>query len=547
MADDFTDRLGDLLLGSYDCVDRIVLNAYNTVCYSAGGFRHWWRQLYGCDADLDNTHLIRLAGRFSRRLRAYASAHHIPVVDCRRGERKHEIAEAYLADHPLTRGLFLILVARAVAPIWDVERSTTGTIRNLSSKKPYVNHYSFHIVDPDWGHITIKMAGHPPFGAQIILNGHEYVACQASRAAVEFAKEGNCFTYITDAAGLARVADTLSESGTIGRLTQVCERWIYSTCLCFALDREEQRGSGFRYQYSVYQLEYSRNLLFRVGGQMEQLFQRLIDRTRVRLTVPWLRTLFGAKARPRRNHHHRRPRLEVVVETLQYGVTVFKINFSKLTLKGYTKGERVLRFEAIVHNTRDLGCGRVVANFPRIVTRLAGILQRFLSTLHCIDCAFLPDGTLDELPLASRVGRCHVGGVDPNKPRMRQAMAAVLALAPSPGGFTVGQFAAHVRSLSRQTSGEYGTARAAYDLKKLRGKDLVHKVGFSRRYQASSAALRTMAALLVLRDHVITPILSGVRSPRRGRKPAAWSAIDADYERLRLDMQQLFAHVGIAA
>ena len=49
------------------------------------------------------------------------------------------------------------------------------------------------------------MAGHPPFGAQIILNGHEYVACQASRAHLDFVKEGNCFTQIADAADLARM------------------------------------------------------------------------------------------------------------------------------------------------------------------------------------------------------------------------------------------------------------------------------------------------------------------------------------------------------
>jgi hypothetical protein len=28
VADDFSERYGDLLTGSYDCVDRIVLNAY---------------------------------------------------------------------------------------------------------------------------------------------------------------------------------------------------------------------------------------------------------------------------------------------------------------------------------------------------------------------------------------------------------------------------------------------------------------------------------------------------------------------------------------
>jgi len=149
---------------------------------------------------------------------------------------------------------------------------------------PYVNHYSFHILDPDWGHLTIKISGHPPFPAQVILNGHEYVACQARKAGITFTKEGNCFTTISDAAGLAKIADTLSEPRAIGRLSQVCERWIYD-CVCFALDFDEQKRSGFRYQYSNYQIEYSRNLVFEVGGHMDQVFQALIDRSRAPLDL----------------------------------------------------------------------------------------------------------------------------------------------------------------------------------------------------------------------------------------------------------------------
>jgi len=41
------------------------------------------------------------------------------------------------------------------------------------------------------------MSGHPPFGAQIILNGHEYVAAAARAAGIGFTKEGNCFTRST--------------------------------------------------------------------------------------------------------------------------------------------------------------------------------------------------------------------------------------------------------------------------------------------------------------------------------------------------------------
>ena len=117
----------------------------------------------GSDAELDTAHLMRLAGRFSRRVRAYADANGIPVIDCKTGERKHELAEEYLREHPGVRGVFLILVARAVAPVWEVERTLNGTLRNLAKKKAFVNHYSFHIMDPEWGHLTIKLSGHPPF------------------------------------------------------------------------------------------------------------------------------------------------------------------------------------------------------------------------------------------------------------------------------------------------------------------------------------------------------------------------------------------------
>ncbi len=109
---------------------------------------------------------------------------------------------------------------------------------------------------------------------QVILNGHEYVACRADKAGIRFTKEGNCFTHISDAAGLAKIADTLSQAGAIGRLNQVCERWIYSTCLCFALDLEEQERSKFQYQYSNYQIEYSPTWFSKSADTWSKCFRR---------------------------------------------------------------------------------------------------------------------------------------------------------------------------------------------------------------------------------------------------------------------------------
>ena len=89
-TDELSTHYADLLDGSYNCVDRIVLNAYCTLCYSAGGFRTWWRRLHdGSDDELDDNHLMRMAGRFSRRVYGYAKAHGIPVLQCNTEQRKH--------------------------------------------------------------------------------------------------------------------------------------------------------------------------------------------------------------------------------------------------------------------------------------------------------------------------------------------------------------------------------------------------------------------------------------------------------------------------
>ena len=438
----FSERCRDLLTGSYDCVDRIVLNAYFSMAHSPGGFRVWWRRWHGdSDEQLDNAHLMRLAGRFARRVRASAQAHGIPVIDCKAEERKHQIAEQYRAEHPVGTGVFLILVARAPATVWKVSRSGAGVLHHMQKTRQFVNHYSFHIIDPTWGHVTIKISGHPPFGAQVILNGHEYVACAGQKAGLGFAKEGNCFTRVSEPERLAQIADTLSGSGTIGRLRQVIDRWIYTACLCFGLGLDEQKQSGFVYDYSIYQVEYSRNLLFASGAVMDRLFNTLVDRTRSRLDVPKVRTLFGSKGRPHRKPGFElSPRQAVVIEKPQWNLTIFKVRFGLLTLKGYTKGERVLRFEAIVHNTRQLGCGRTLERFAHHPADRDGRPVHHHARLRR---ARLPARRHPRPATRPLPGRRNPGRRDQHEHTpVRAALAAALALAIAPQGFTAAQFTA---------------------------------------------------------------------------------------------------------
>lgn len=544
-VDEFSEYYTVFLNGTYDCVDRIVINARYPLLHNPGGFRLWWRLHTGSDAKLDNTHLMRMAGHFSRRIRAWAKSNEIPVIDCRSGFRKHEFAEEHIPQDSDFTGVFLILVAKSMAPIWHVKQFKGGI--HLEKKLAYINHYSFHIVDRDWGHVTIKISSHPPFGAMVILNGHEWVERQARKQGFEVIKEGNCFTTSSNIAAVDRIADTLNALHSIGRLSAVCDRWIYSACLCFALDLADQDRTGFRYQYSICQIEYSRNLLFKRGRDLDQVYQRVIDLTRGSLDARIVKTLFGWKHRPcfRKKGKRDSSQLKVTVEKPTYNLTVFRVCFGKLTLKMYDKGERVLRIEAVAHNTKDLRCGKVIAKFPIMVSSLRNSAIRFLNVLRYAHISFLDQGALDELPQPTCRGKQRVAGVDINKPRMRAVIEALMSLAPKPGGFSVSHLAAKVREITGWTN--YGTRQAAYDLKKIRGKAFVEQGNTSRRYLVSLQRFQTVWALLTLREKVLKPVLASTGNCREGATPKEPSTLDTHYENLRNELRRIFVTLGIAA
>lgn|GEM_PF-6173697 len=96
----------------------------------------------------------------------------------------------------------------------------------------------------EWGHITIKVFVHPHFGTRVVLNGHEYVASQEDKQGLVFTKDGNCFTQVQDVAGLAMAADTSSDPRTIGRLSQLCDRWIYARAASKIITRRTSSLAG---------------------------------------------------------------------------------------------------------------------------------------------------------------------------------------------------------------------------------------------------------------------------------------------------------------
>ena len=93
----------------------------------------------------------------------------------------------------------------------------------------------------------------------------------------------------------------------------------------------------------------------------------------------------------------------------------------------------------------------------------------------------------------------------------------------------------------------YTPRMSAYDLKKLRGKNLVEKThAKSRRYQSSPDGLRTMSGLVVLRQKVIEPLLKYLGRCKGGNLPKQTAKIDQYFRDIQHTMSDIFKEFHFA-
>jgi hypothetical protein len=480
----------------YRCFDRILLNGLIQPFQQEPrvvGFFGSYRDLYPVSRDV----LRDIATQFQNWTVNRSKKWGAPILDAPDGRRDEFVQPYFKAAKP--DQVVCILKAREPPRILTAIGTKKENRWHLELKQRWVVQYNFYINDAEWGRIFVRICPYLPFSARVCLNQHHWIANRLLQRGVRFQQSTNAFTSCADPAVLQEIAD-------------------------------------------------SRNLVFEIGHKMDQVFQALIDRSRSRLDLKTIKTILGYQRRPRyRKRKNWVTEWDVTVERPAYDLTIFKLHCGKLTLKIYTKGERVLRLEAVLHNTEELQCGRSRDRFPRLVTELKGILERFMNALSLIDQCFISDETLEQLPKPSLVGKAKVGGIDFNKERMRCAGQAVLALAASSGTFTASRLSNQVCSATGQTFSQYGPRHAAYDLKKLRAKNMIQRVGRSRRYEATPSGLKAIAALVTLRYHIIKPLLASMmnRTPSRGAQNP--TPLDHCYASLRTHMQDLLLQLGVAA
>jgi hypothetical protein len=143
--------------------------------------------------------------------------------------------------------------------------------RILSRQRSRYTHYYFYIRDPVLGPIALCVGSFLPFSITCYLNGHHFIEQQLRRAGMEFRKDDNAFLLVADPKALQAAADALSARIIRPRLD------YWSLVVGPKFSKKDRQAINLGQHYSLQQVEYCRNLIFRRNFPIHKLFERSCD------------------------------------------------------------------------------------------------------------------------------------------------------------------------------------------------------------------------------------------------------------------------------
>jgi hypothetical protein len=216
-------------------------------------------------------------------------------------------------------------------------------------------HYYFYIRDEVLGPIILCVGSFLPFQTRYWINGHSFIAVELQRQGIAFHKNDNAFLWVADPKALQDAADRLSPEIIRPRL----DYWTWRLGPKFS--KKDRTAIHLHRQYSMNQVEYARNFVFRRNFPIYQLFERAAELGVFSLTADKITHIFGV-----RKHQRLRGKLHSMLEKIDHGHHVLRIYCKSLVARMYEKFATFLRLEICVNRLQDLDLNKGLENLDAL-------------------------------------------------------------------------------------------------------------------------------------------------------------------------------------
>jgi len=274
----FRKLFANLLVFVYHCFDRVVIQGYLPLLTRPENIVHFFRDAQGI-YPITKEVLRQKTKDYQEWVQDYARKHRIPIEwpdpeMKKKGLRKEDVVRPYLQAMERSKrfGVYFIFKSmepapsfRSFPPKYPTEDPRYRIIKRQWSR---YTHYYFYIRDEVLGPMMVCVGSFLPFSTRYWINGHSFMALELEREGVRFHKDDNAFLSVSDTKALQAAADRLSPDIIRPRL----DHW--TRLLGPKFSQQERTAVNLQRHYSLNQVEYCRNFIFKRNFPIHKRFQR---------------------------------------------------------------------------------------------------------------------------------------------------------------------------------------------------------------------------------------------------------------------------------
>jgi hypothetical protein len=508
-----------------ESIDRMYLNLYVPILQSERGVAHFWRHHRGHDF-ASSALMGPMTAAFVKAVERYREQEGIPRENFRRGQRKEDVAKAFLREFEGDEGVLFVGVAQEKAKVCRTRRQhnplTGASYAWLYKTTAYVNHYYFYCVDDDFGLFFIKLCSYFPYNGKLLINGHEYAKRQLTKRGIAFEALDNGIASCDDPKALQKICDGLSPA----KIDALVRKWLRRLPHPFPAG---DRRAGFTYDISVLQAEFSltqvldRPLTGRVF--FEQVIRENLDIGRPdRVQLIFDRRII--KTTPGRF------RTRVITHGV---VPSLHIDYKSSHIKQYHKLGRALRTETTINDTYDFRIGRKLHNLPALREVGFAANRRLLEVQRVSHDCSIGEDAFAKVNQPVVVDNQRASGLRFGDSRVLALLAAILYFRLIPCGFSNKDLRELMTQLLGLEPGYFTQGKMTYDLRRLRLHGLIERIPHTHRYIVTDFGFRAAMMLTRAYNRVLRPGLAAVHDaipPELTRLRKAFDKVDDEVDRI---------------
>ncbi|MGP3921523.1 hypothetical protein [Nonomuraea sp. 10N515B] len=510
------DVLSDHVVFEIESIDRMYLNLYQPRLQHGGGIAAFFIGHRG-HRFASSALMAPMTETFVANLHHYIAAHGLDLVHFRKGQRKDDLTQQYLAAATEAAGpdglvpeqvLYVGRAQEKNAVFRTIKRTnpvTGATFPWLVRDTAMVNHFYLYAVDDDFGPICVKFSTYFPYTGRLIINGNEYAKRQAAKAGIGFTSLDNAFAAIDDPAAVQRICDGL----TAEKIEALAAKWLARLPHPFTA---EDIDAGYTYRLSMLQTEFSLTQMLDRPLSGRIFFEQMI-RDNLDLGRPdKVSLIFDRKIlRKGKNVTPGRFRTRVLTEGVDPSV---HIDYKNSTIKQYFKQGRALRTETTINDTSDFALPKGLSHLPALA-QIGFTANRRLLDVQRIshDPA---DGaaalTAITVPITTATGT-RIAGLRLLDHRVQALLTAICVFRLLPHGFTNRDLRHHLAPLLGRHPEDMTSGQIGYDLRRLRAHGLITKIPHTHRYLLTPDGHRHARFLTRLTQRFLIPGLAQLNDP----------------------------------